>query len=304
MTVVRAAQSLTSQDWLLDVEGEVTLEVERGLYALGALNIRGGHYAVSRAATAADVELHLGAVCNLFINGKRVSKRPLCGTLHLWAEGAHWVLQLDHDPRPQDHVVMGVMLSASQDPLVQRRFRVSSLRSRQEILDVIRDFYDVVEQKPPEQARDKADAGQTVRRAYERWCRTNGFEPNGGWQTQEGPGGSGSRRGWSPWGDPDFFHGYTDPFGDARRRQEREARERREREQRQAPPRDEYRAPPRRGDATDPYRAMLEGLPHATLKKIYRLIAVEHHPDKGGDGELLKRVNAAWDRLKKQLGIT
>ena len=32
------------------------------------------------------------------------------------------------------------------------------------------------------------------------------------------------------------------------------------------------------------------------LKKAYRKLAVEHHPDKGGDPEIMKQVNAAYEK--------
>lgn len=61
----------------------------------------------------------------------------------------------------------------------------------------------------------------------------------------------------------------------------------------QAPPR------PSRPEPGDPYRALLESLPKDVLKKVYRLIAAEVHPDKGGTTEQMQKVNAAWDRIKK-----
>lgn len=61
----------------------------------------------------------------------------------------------------------------------------------------------------------------------------------------------------------------------------------------QAPPR------PSRTESGDPYRALLESLPKDVLKKVYRLIAAEVHPDKGGTTEQMQKVNAAWDRIKK-----
>ena len=33
----------------------------------------------------------------------------------------------------------------------------------------------------------------------------------------------------------------------------------------------------------------------AKLKKVYRKLAVKHHPDKGGDPDLFKRINQAYD---------
>ena len=44
--------------------------------------------------------------------------------------------------------------------------------------------------------------------------------------------------------------------------------------------------------------ALLEGLPRPVLEKVYRCIMREVHPDMGGDLEMSKRVNVAWDRLR------
>jgi hypothetical protein len=49
----------------------------------------------------------------------------------------------------------------------------------------------------------------------------------------------------------------------------------------------------------NPYSELLEGLPDDVLKKIYRLIAVECHPDRGNDGKLLSVANGAWGKIKK-----
>ena len=35
-------------------------------------------------------------------------------------------------------------------------------------------------------------------------------------------------------------------------------------------------------------------------KKAYRRLAVQHHPDKGGDAEMFKAVHAAYEYLKKE----
>ena len=34
------------------------------------------------------------------------------------------------------------------------------------------------------------------------------------------------------------------------------------------------------------------------IKKAYKLAAIKCHPDKGGDSEKMKKINAAFDRLK------
>lgn len=35
------------------------------------------------------------------------------------------------------------------------------------------------------------------------------------------------------------------------------------------------------------------------VKSAYKLLAKQHHPDAGGDAEMMKRVNAAYDLLMK-----
>jgi len=37
----------------------------------------------------------------------------------------------------------------------------------------------------------------------------------------------------------------------------------------------------------------------AEAKIHYRRLALEHHPDRGGDAEKLKAINVAWERLEK-----
>jgi hypothetical protein len=40
-----------------------------------------------------------------------------------------------------------------------------------------------------------------------------------------------------------------------------------------------------------------------TLKKLFRLMAVDLHPDRGGDVETMKKLNTAWDRIRMERGI-
>ena len=37
----------------------------------------------------------------------------------------------------------------------------------------------------------------------------------------------------------------------------------------------------------------------ADVKKIWRKMSLQHHPDKGGSTEMMKKVNVAYDLLKK-----
>lgn len=40
-----------------------------------------------------------------------------------------------------------------------------------------------------------------------------------------------------------------------------------------------------------------------TLKKLFRMMAVDLHPDRGGDVETMKLLNTAWDRIRLERGI-
>ena len=37
-------------------------------------------------------------------------------------------------------------------------------------------------------------------------------------------------------------------------------------------------------------------------RQAYKDAAMKHHPDAGGDPEVMKRVNAAWDRVRRTYG--
>jgi DnaJ domain len=41
------------------------------------------------------------------------------------------------------------------------------------------------------------------------------------------------------------------------------------------------------------------GVPILEIKKRYRLLAREHHPDAGGDAERMKLINAAYSDLRR-----
>ena len=41
----------------------------------------------------------------------------------------------------------------------------------------------------------------------------------------------------------------------------------------------------------------------ATIKRRYRELAMEHHPDRGGEIEKLQTINAAMERLEPLLGL-
>lgn len=57
------------------------------------------------------------------------------------------------------------------------------------------------------------------------------------------------------------------------------------------------------GGGDDPYGAMLRVAPPDLLKKIYRLIAAEIHPDKGGKPDDMVALNNAWAEVKKEKGL-
>ena len=66
----------------------------------------------------------------------------------------------------------------------------------------------------------------------------------------------------------------------------------------------EWRPPPRpKAQAEDPY-ATLHLLPTAPVEVVraaFRALAGLHHPDRGGDGEHMRRVNAAYEALEQRL---
>lgn len=39
------------------------------------------------------------------------------------------------------------------------------------------------------------------------------------------------------------------------------------------------------------------------LKRVYRALAADLHTDHGGDVETMKRLNVAWDRIRKERGV-
>jgi len=49
----------------------------------------------------------------------------------------------------------------------------------------------------------------------------------------------------------------------------------------------------------DPYGALgiQKGSSEADIKKAYRKLAMQHHPDKGGDPEQFKQIQGAYDIL-------
>ena len=44
------------------------------------------------------------------------------------------------------------------------------------------------------------------------------------------------------------------------------------------------------------------GVPFEEARQAYKDAARKHHPDAGGDPEVMKRINAAWDRIRRSYG--
>ena len=44
------------------------------------------------------------------------------------------------------------------------------------------------------------------------------------------------------------------------------------------------------------------GVTFDEARQAYKDAARKHHPDQGGDPEVMKRVNAAWERIKQSFG--
>jgi hypothetical protein len=53
----------------------------------------------------------------------------------------------------------------------------------------------------------------------------------------------------------------------------------------------------------DPYAALLRFASDETLKKCYRMVALDVHPDRGGSSDSMTQANMAWDAIKKERGI-
>ena len=43
-------------------------------------------------------------------------------------------------------------------------------------------------------------------------------------------------------------------------------------------------------------------VPFEEARQAYKDAARKHHPDAGGDPEVMKRINAAWDRIRRSYG--
>ncbi len=54
------------------------------------------------------------------------------------------------------------------------------------------------------------------------------------------------------------------------------------------------------GATEDVYSAFLRVLPNAVLIRLYKTAALELHPDRGGDPQVMSQMNAAWAEIKKE----
>ncbi len=54
---------------------------------------------------------------------------------------------------------------------------------------------------------------------------------------------------------------------------------------------------------TSPYSQMLKLASNELIKKIYRLIANEVHPDRGGDPQAMSVLNDCFEKIKNERGI-
>lgn len=59
--------------------------------------------------------------------------------------------------------------------------------------------------------------------------------------------------------------------------------------------------PPERATPSDksPFHDLLCDVPFGTLQKVYRVLAMECHPDRGGNPEVMARINVAWRQIQE-----
>lgn len=59
----------------------------------------------------------------------------------------------------------------------------------------------------------------------------------------------------------------------------------------------EERTAPANGHS--PYHDLLVDVPEGTLRKVYRVLAIDCHPDRGGSTELMAKINTAWAEIEQ-----
>ena len=52
-----------------------------------------------------------------------------------------------------------------------------------------------------------------------------------------------------------------------------------------------------------PETVLLDACPPETLKRIWRVIVQDLHPDRGGNPEKMTQANIAWGEIKRRRGI-
>lgn len=53
----------------------------------------------------------------------------------------------------------------------------------------------------------------------------------------------------------------------------------------------------------DCYRQMWQDVPDVLMKKVYKTVAMEMHPDRGGDLGNFQSFNSGWDSVKKERNL-
>lgn len=48
-----------------------------------------------------------------------------------------------------------------------------------------------------------------------------------------------------------------------------------------------------------PFHELLVDLPLEVLRKVYRVLALEYHPDRGGDHARMAAINEAWSKIQE-----
>jgi len=51
--------------------------------------------------------------------------------------------------------------------------------------------------------------------------------------------------------------------------------------------------------STDPFETLFKEVPADLQQKLFRHLTLALHPDNGGDGELMKRLNIAWGKVPR-----
>lgn len=52
-------------------------------------------------------------------------------------------------------------------------------------------------------------------------------------------------------------------------------------------------------NGASPFHEMICDAPLDTLRKVYRVLAIDCHPDKGGNKDTMAKINVAWDKIQR-----